>query len=73
MFLKNQPKKLENDKSYIKNSEYIDCRNKLYKIYEQKINAMRINVIGTNTVKSLQTFFLTLKNVELQKAQLEIL
>ena len=34
---------------------------------------MRINAIGTNTVKSLQTFFLTLKNVELQKAQLEIL
>ena len=73
MFLKNQPKKLENDKNYIKNSENIDYRNKLYKIYEQKINGMRINAIGTNTVKSLQTFFLTLKNVELQKAQLEIL
>ena len=42
IFLENNLKKLENDTNYIKNSEYIDCRNKLDKIYEQKSNGMRI-------------------------------
>ena len=28
--------------NYIENSEYIDCRNKLDEIYEQKINGIRI-------------------------------
>ena len=30
-------------------------------------------MIGTNTVKNLQNFFLILKNLELHEAQLEIL
>ena len=42
MFLENKLKKLENNTNYIENSEYIDCRNKLDKIYEQKINGIRI-------------------------------
>ena len=42
MFLENKLKKLENNTNYIENLEYIDCRNKLDKIYEQKINGMRI-------------------------------
>ena len=42
MFLENKLKKLENNTSYVENLEYIDCRNKLDKIYEQKINGIRI-------------------------------
>ena len=42
VFLENKPKKLEDNTNYIENLEYIDCRNKLDKIYEQKINGMRI-------------------------------
>ena len=42
MFLDNKLKKLENSTNYIENLEYIDCRNKLDKIYEQKINGIRI-------------------------------
>ena len=42
LFLENKLKKLENNTNYIENSEYIDCRNKLDKIYEQKINGIRI-------------------------------
>ena len=42
MFLENKLKKLENNTNYIENLEYIDCRNKLDKIYEQKINGIRI-------------------------------
>ena len=42
MFLENKLKKLENNTNYIENLEYIDCRNKLDKIYEQKINSIRI-------------------------------
>ena len=42
IFLENKPKKLEDNTNYIENLEYIDCRNKLDKIYEQKINGMRI-------------------------------
>ena len=43
MFLENKLKKLNTtNTNYFKNSEYIDCRNKLDKIYEQKINGMRI-------------------------------
>ena len=34
---------------------------------------MRIGSIGTNTVKSLQNFFLILKNLGLRKAHFEIL
>ena len=41
-FLENQLKKLETNTNYIKNLEYTDCRNKLDKIYKQKINDMRI-------------------------------
>ena len=41
MFLENKLKKLENNTNYIENLEYINCRNKLDKIYEQKINGMR--------------------------------
>ena len=41
-FLENKLKKLENNTNYIENLEYIDCRNKLDKIYEQKINSIRI-------------------------------
>ena len=75
MFLENKIKKLENNTNYIENSEYVDCRNKLDKIYEQEINGMRIrsNKIGTNTVKSLQNLFLVLKNLELHKTKFEIL
>ena len=75
MFSENKIKKLENNTNYIQNSEYIDCRNKLDKIYEQKINGMRIrsNKIGTNMVKSLQNLFLVLKNLELHKTKFEIL
>ena len=42
MFLENKLKKLENNTNYIENLEYIDCRNKLDKIYEQKIYGIRI-------------------------------
>ena len=42
MFLENKLKKLENNTNYNENLEYIDCRNKLDKIYEQKINGIRI-------------------------------
>ena len=42
MLLENKLKKLENNPKYIENSEYIDCKNELDEIYEQKINGMRI-------------------------------
>ena len=42
MFLENKPKKLENNTNCVENLEYMDCRNKLDKIYEQKINGIRI-------------------------------
>ena len=43
MFLENKLKKLENSTNCMRNLEYIDCRNKLdNKIYEQKINGIRI-------------------------------
>ena len=42
MFLENKLKKLENNTNYIENLEYIDSRNKLDKIYEQKINGITI-------------------------------
>ena len=42
MFLENKLKKLENHTNYIENVEYVDCRNKLDKINEQKINVIRI-------------------------------
>ena len=42
MFLENKLKKLENNTNYIENLEYIDSRNKLDKIYEQKINGIII-------------------------------
>ena len=42
MFLENKLKKLENNANCMENLEYIDCRNKLDKIYEQKINGIRI-------------------------------
>ena len=41
-FLENKLEKLENNTNCIENLEYIDCRNKLDKIYEQKINGIRI-------------------------------
>ena len=75
MFLENKLKKLENNTNYIENLEYIDCRNKLDKIYEQKINGIRIRSkcdwyeYGEKSSK----FFLILKKLELHKAQLEIL
>ena len=42
MFLEHKLKKLENNTNYIENLEYIRCRNKLDKRYEQKINGIRI-------------------------------
>ena len=42
MLLENKLKKLENHINYIENSEYIDCQNKLDKMYEQNINVMTI-------------------------------
>ena len=42
LFLKNKLKILENNTNYIEDSEYIDCSIKSDKIYEQKINGMRI-------------------------------
>ena len=42
MFLENKLKKLEINTNCMENLEYIDCRNKLDKIYEQKINGIRI-------------------------------
>ena len=42
MLLENKLKKLENHTNYIENSEYIDCQNKLDKMYEQNINGMTI-------------------------------
>ena len=76
MFLENKLKKLENNTNCMENLEYIDCRNKLDKIYEQKINGIRIrskSVNGTKTGKSLQNSFLILKKLDLHKAQFEIL
>ena len=72
MFSENKLKKLENNTNYIENLEYIDCRNKLEKIYEQKINGIRIrrkcDWYGYGE-KSL----LILKKLELHKAQFGIL
>ena len=42
MFSDNKFKKVENNTNYIENMEYIDCRNKLDKIYEQKSNGMEL-------------------------------
>ena len=42
MFLENKLKNIETNTNYFKNVDNIDCRNKLDKIYEQKINGMRI-------------------------------
>ena len=42
IFLENKLNKLETNTNYIKNLEYVGCRNKLDKIYEQKINGIRI-------------------------------
>ena len=41
MFLENKLKKLEKNINYSENVEYRDCRNKLDKIYDQKINGIR--------------------------------
>ena len=60
--LENKLKKLEANTNYIKNSEYIDCTNKLDKIYEQKMNGMRIRSkcdwyeYGENSSKFLLNF-----------------
>ena len=40
MFLDDKFEKLKNNTNYIEIVEYIDCKNKLDKIYEQKINGM---------------------------------
>ena len=42
MFLENKLKKVENNANYIENLKYIDCRIKLHKIYEKKVNGIRI-------------------------------
>ena len=42
MFLENKLEKLENNTNCMENLDYIDCRNKLDKIYEQKVNGIRI-------------------------------
>ena len=42
MFLENNLKKVENNANYIENLKYIDCRIKLHKIYEKKVNGIRI-------------------------------
>ena len=42
MLLENMLKKQENNTNYIETLEYIDCRNKLDKIYVQKITGIRI-------------------------------
>ena len=39
--LGNKLKKLEANTNFIKNSEYMDCRNKIDKIHEQKISDIR--------------------------------
>ena len=60
--LENKLKKLETNTNYIKNSEYVDCTNKLDKIYEQKMNGMRIRSkcdwyeYGENSSKFLLNF-----------------
>ena len=60
--LENKLKKLETNTNYIKNSEYVDCTNKLDKIYEQKMNVMRIRSkcdwyeYGENSSKFLLNF-----------------
>ena len=75
MFLENKLKKLENSTNYIENLEYIDCKNKSDKTYEQKINGIRIRSkcdwyeYGEKSSK----FFLILKKRDLHKAQFEIL
>ena len=38
----NKLAKLETNTEYIKNLEYMNCWNKLHKIYKQKINGIRI-------------------------------
>ena len=40
MFLDDKFEKLKNNTNYIEIVEYIDCKNNLDKIYEQKINGM---------------------------------
>ena len=40
--LENKLKELKSNTNYFENSEYMDCRNWLDKIYQQNINSMRI-------------------------------
>ena len=42
LVLENKLKILESNTNYIENSEYINWKNKLDKIYKQKINSMKI-------------------------------
>ena len=75
MFLENKLKKLENNTNWMENLEYIDCRNKLDKIYEQKINGIRIRSKcdwyehGEKTSK----FFLNLEKTGCTQSTFEIL
>ena len=75
MFLENKLKKLENNTNYTENSEYIDCRSKLDKMYKQKMNGMIIKskCDWYEYSRKSSNFFLNLENLELQKAQFEIL
>ena len=52
-------KKLQTNTNYSENLKYLNCRNKLDKIYKQKINGTK--VIDTNTVKVFHNFFLNLE------------
>ena len=52
-------KKLQTNTNYTGNLKYLNCRRKLDKIYEQKINGTK--VIDTNTVKVFHNFFLNLE------------
>ena len=64
MFLENKLEKLDNNINYIENLEYIDLRNKLDKIYEQKMNGIKIRskCDWYEYDKKSSRFFLNLEN-----------
>ena len=62
-YLENKLKTLNTRPNFLDNPEYTKTNEKLDKIYQEKINGIRIRskLIGTSTEKNLQIFFLNLE------------
>ena len=58
-YLENKLKTLNTRPYFLENPEYTETNEKLDKIYQEKINGIRIRskLIGTSTEKNLQNFF----------------